>query len=496
MKLRKFIALFLVFASVALGTNVYADTAEQKEQITASDEEKTLELSEEYQAYKQVAGYVADLYIDDSLTKEDVIEKGISKLMENNEDMLILALKAALSSLDDYSEFFTAKEYKDYQSAVNRTFYGLGIAIQQNGDYVEIVGFAEENSMAEQAGFMPGDKIYKVDGVDVTGESLQEVRNRMIGELGTTVNITVLRDGKEVNLVGTRTEVRTSTVTGGVLNGNIGYIKIASFGTQTSSEFTDVLNTFREKGVKDIILDLRNNTGGLVTAATDIAKEIVPAGKIVDVVYRDEKYNVSYESELSNPEFKFVTLVNGNTASAAEILSSAIQDSGIGELVGETTFGKAVVQTVHQLNNGMVLKLTTGQYITRNGNEINHIGLTPDLEVKNYTEKIDATQYTPMDFRTRVSLGDKGQNIKAAKERLYLLKYYMGKTDNDVFYSDLQEAVSEFQKDSGICVNGVLDIVTQVKLEETFEKLETEVDRQLKTAYEMLGGKEEDLYQN
>ena len=485
-KMKKITALF---AAIIIMVQSAAFAAQ-----TEPEEDKVRE-SVRYQAYELIAGYISDMYIDDSYTAEDIMKLGLSAYLDQyGDEALVGMLKAALQNLDDYSDFYTREEYREYSNNLNKTFYGLGVTLEQSGEYVEITGFVEEGGLAQRSGFCVGDKIVKVDGVSVVGSSVQEVRNLVVGELGTTVNITVLRDGNTVELVGTRTAVNNTTVSGGILKGDIGYIKIASFSNKTAEEFKEVVSLFEKEGVEKVILDLRNNPGGYVSAAADIAKLIVPAGKIIDVKYRDEKLSYTITSELKEVPFEIVALVNEHTASSSEILASAIQDSGVGILLGQQTFGKAVIQSTYSLYNGMVLKLTVGQYITRNGHEIAHVGLDPDIDVSNYTKKIDTTGYTKFDFLTPMSLGSSGQNVTAAKERLSMMDYYIGNMGNDLFNTDLKSAIKEFQRDNGLTDSGVLDIPTQVKLKEVFEKLETVVDVQMQEAYKYLGGDIDDLY--
>ncbi len=475
------------------GPTAAANTAQ--EQQTEPEVGAEIKTSIDYQIYEMIAGFIADRYIDESYSKKDIMTLGISKyLEENGEEAIVAMLKAAVQSLDDYSDFYTREEFSEYTNNLNKTFYGLGITMQQSGEYVEIVDFAEENSLAEKSGFKIGDKIIAVDGINIVGFSITEARNLIVGDLGTTVLITVLRDGKEMEITGTRTAVNNSTVSGGVLEGNIGYVKIASFSINTANEFIDIITELKNQGVKNLILDLRNNPGGLLSIATSIAEQIVPKGKIVDVVYRDKSMNYTYYSELASAPFRIVALVNGNTASSAEILASAIQDSHAGILMGEQTYGKAVIQNSTPLNNGMVFKITIGQYITRNGNEIDHVGLIPDKDVENYTKRIDTTGYTKFDFLTPVSVGSSGVNVSAAKERLAIMNYFIGNTGNDVFNTDLVDAVKAFQRDNSLTDSGVLDVPTQIKLKEVFESLETTVDVQMQEAYKYFGGNIDDLY--
>lgn len=462
--------------------------------VFAQTAEKDIDTSIEYQGYEMISDYIANQYIDDTYTAEDIMKLGVSAYLEKyGDDALVEFLKGALHALDDYSDFFTREEYIEYMNEINSTFYGLGVSLQQNGEYVEIVEFVEEGGLAQQSGFQVGDKIVAVGGVDVVGCSVTEVRNLVVGELGTAVDITVLRGDERINLVGIRTAVNTSTVSGTVLKDGIGYVKILSFSKNTAEEFTDIVNKMKSENVKKLILDLRNNGGGQVIAAVDVARQIVPKGKIIDVEYRDKNLNHTYNSDLREPPFEIVTLVNEHTASSAEILASAIQDSGVGILMGENTYGKAVIQSPFYVNNGMVIKLTIGSYITRNGNEINKVGLIPDILVENEKKKVDTSAYTRFDFITPVSLGASGDNVMAAKERLSDMNYYSGNMHNDVYNVDLKESVALFQRKHGLTDSGVLDIPTQIKLKEVFEQLDMELDTQLDEAYKYLGGKIEDL---
>lgn len=485
MELRKITAAVLSVVITASGT-VFAAPA------TKTDE---TEYSGEYQAFEQIAEYVAERYIDDSYTKEEIMAQGLSDLLENNSPLLIELLKSTLESMDDYSEFYTAEEFKEFQNMINKTFYGIGITMRQDGkDYVEITGFVEGNDNAEKAGFKVGDRIYKVDGTDVTGWKMDDVRAKVIGEEGTTVKITVLRDGKEIELTATRVAVNETTVYSGVLQGDVGYIQITSFNAETAEDFEESLDMMREENIEKIILDLRNNGGGLVSAAIDIAKKIVTKGKIIDVKYRQSEYNETYMSNLAKKEFDFVVLVNEHTASASEILASAMQDSGAGVIVGTTTFGKAVIQNTFPLTNGSMFKLTVGQYITRNGNEINHKGITPDTYVENVTSKIDTSAYTPFDFATRSALGMNNDNVRAAKEKLRMLGYYDGDAENGIFDEELKESVRSFQQANDIFSYGVLDIPTQERIDELFSDIDVTSDEQLKTAYKMFGGDVNNLF--
>lgn len=505
-KLKRIIAALIVasitvmpFASFAENYSEFAASNTETTEVEDAPEADEAEdahnrYSKNYSNYEMLAKYIEEFYIDDTITAEEAMKGGISHYVDGDDEKLAQLLKAMFQNLDPWSDFFTKSEYEDFTNEVNKTFYGIGVQITEKDGYVEISGFSEENSLAERTGFMVGDKFVKVAGVECEGKSTSEVRSLIIGDLGTTVDITVLRDGKLVDITATRTQVHAATATSTILPGNIGYLRIISFGETTAIEVGEILDSYVAEGVKKFILDLRDNGGGHLESAVTIAKMLVPKGKIVDVVYRNEENNTSYYSERTTKDFEMLTLVNGRTASSSEILASAIQDSNAGRLVGENTYGKAVIQQVFPLQNKNYFKLTIGEYKTRNGRSINYVGLEPDEYVKNYNEPIDSTKYTSFDFSTRSAIGDFSKNALSAKEKLRLLGYYNGSADNEVFTAELKDAVKRFQAVHGLASTGVLDIPTQVKLEKTFENLKIEVDLQLETAYEQLGGNKEDLY--
>lgn len=468
---KKIIAVLSAFSLILSGSAVFADN----------------NYSDEFNVFEQVAGYISTYYIDDSLNDQDIMNKAISKLVESNDEKLVELLKSMLSALDPYSEFFTAEEYKSFVNQINKTFYGIGVQIEKKNDYIEIVAFTP-NSPSERAGILTGDKISKVDGADMKGKPLTTVRSAILGELGTDVEVTVLRGNEEHTYTIKRAEVNGNTVSYSKLGDSVGYIRIVDMSSHTAEEFADALKSADDDNIKDIILDLRGNVGGYLSCAVDIGKMIVPKGVIVNTKYRQSFMDKTYTSDLEKTKYNFNVLVDDYTASAAEILASAIQDSGAGKLIGEKTYGKGVIQSTFPLSNGSVFKLTVGKYQTRNGSDINEKGIEPDEFIVNYTDPIDTSKYTPFTYKERWSVGSSGDNIKAAKERLYLLNYYDGDID-DTFDSALAESIEKFQTDQEIYPYGVLDITTQTKIENAFAKLEVIVDKQLDRAYELFTGK-------
>lgn len=477
MKIRRILAVFLA-AAVIIPQAVFANTVDADSAAL------------NYEYFTRLMTYASQLYIDDDISAEELIDAAFSKAIKENPDLITELLKAGFSSLDEYSEYYTPKEYTDFVNNINHTFYGIGVVIQKKEDYVEVTNCLEGGA-AFSAGIEAGDKIVSVDGVSAVKKTLSEVQSMVTGDLGTDVSVTVLRAGQEIDFAMKRAPVSDITVSYILLKGNIGYVRIINFAEKTSTEFAEVLKKIENDGVTNVILDLRDNPGGYLTSAIEIAKMIIPEGVVVQTMYRQEEKNEIYYSELKNPKFKFNVLVNKNTASAAEVLSGAMQDSGIGTLIGETTYGKAVIQEIFRMADG-AFKLTTGHYLTRDGHEINKKGINPDEYIVNPTQPVDLSRYTPLDYQIKWKVGEQDNTIQGAKERLRRLRYYSGEINMD-FDTALEEAVTRFQGDMGLFPYGVLDISTQTRLENEFSQTEEMIDRQFEAAYTSFGGKLSDL---
>ncbi len=477
MKQFKRLAAASLIASMLFGGNVFA--AEVQKTDTA------------YDYFTKLMTYASELYIDENVSADEIIKKAIENALEENPDMVTKLLKAGFSSLDEYTEYYTPQEYVDFINNMNHTFYGIGVIIQKKDKYVEITNCLDDGSAIE-AGMEPGDKIIGVDGNDVTGKPLDVVQTMVTGELDTEVTVTVLRGEQQLSFTLKRRPVSQNTVNYGVLEGKIGYIDIINFAKNTDSEFEKALEYMDGEGVTDIILDLRDNPGGYLVPAVNMAEKIVPEGVIVQTMFRDENQNQTYYSSLKDPKYKFAVLVNENTASAAEVLSGAMKDSKIGYLIGQTTYGKAVIQDMFTLREG-AFKITTGHYLTRDGHEINKIGIEPDEFVANSEKRVNMANYTPFDYKIKWKVGDTGDSVKAAKERLRRMGYYTGSVDNE-FNADLEKAINDYQEKAGLFPYGVLDISTQVAIENEFYKTQKDIaDNQLKAAYSYFGGNPEIL---
>lgn len=450
------------------------------------------ETDEEYDKIEQILNYAANLYIDDSVTRADILEGAVKNIIDENPEFATELIKAGFQSLDDYSEFYTAEEYELFNKNLNNIFYGIGVVIQQTGDYVTVMSVMDGGA-AKQAGVMEGDDIASVNGVDVKGTSVDKVQDLVVGELGTEVTITFLRDGREITYTMVRGEVKAETAVCTHLKGDVAYIRIVNFSSNTDREMEKILDELDEKGIDKIILDLRDNPGGYLDSAVNIASFMVPEGVIVSTVYRSEWENETFYSHLKASKYKLAVLVNENTASAAEVLASAIQDSVTGTVIGRKTYGKGVIQQLFEIWDGCAFKITTGRYYTRNGRDINGNGINPDEDIENTTQKIELSRFKAFDYTNKPSVGVNSENTAAAKERLRILGYYQGGVD-DYFDNTLFSAVCRFQEENGLFPYGVLDISTQQKMQEVFSELYETVDNQLIRAYGYFGGMPDDLY--
>ena len=234
---------------------------------------------------------------------------------------------------------------------------------------------------------MEGDLIYKVDGEDMSGLELDEVVSHIRGDEGSEVTLTLVRDGEEIEVVLTRGKVDTPTVESEMRDDGIGYLQITEFDDVTVGQFAENFEQLKEQGMKGLIIDLRGNPGGSVTSVCAVAEHLLPEGLIFYMEDKDGN-RTEYTCEGADFDLPLVVLVNEYSASAAEILSGAIKDSGIGKLVGKKTFGKGIVQDVISLQDGSAIKLTIANYYTRGGNDIHLKGIEPDVEVE-----LDADAY-------------------------------------------------------------------------------------------------------
>ena len=285
---------------------------------------------------------------------------------------------------DPYSEYYNAEDTQALMEALDGEMCGLGVLLTMDmNTYMVSLVEVYENTPAQKAGMKKGDIIYKIDGEIVQEESLDDVVALLHGEEGTTVKVTVLRgeELKEIDCIVTRAQFTVPTVEWEMKEDHIGYLRIVEFDAVTTDQFKKAIKKLQKKGMKGLVLDLRDNPGGSLTTVCDIADLLLPGGDIVSTKDKNGK-GETYKSDAEYLNIPMTVLINGQSASASEILAGAIQDYKLGTLIGTTTYGKGVVQQIYSLENGDSLKITVSEYFTPNGRSIHGVGVEPDIVVE------------------------------------------------------------------------------------------------------------------
>lgn len=308
--------------------------------------------------------------------------------------------KGMLAALGDpYSEYYTAKELNDLMEQSEGIYYGIGayVSLDTVSTLPKITGVIE-GAPAEEVDLRANDIIYEVDGVSTYGLSLTEAVALIKGEEGTEVVLTIVRDGESdyLKIPVTRRKVESPTVEFEMLDERTAYIQITEFDDVTVDQFAEALAVAKGSGMEGLVLDLRANPGGNLSAVVDIARMMLPEGMIV---YTEDKYGKRMEYTCDGKrqlDVPLVVLIDMNSASASEILAGAVKDYGIGTLVGTTTFGKGIVQQIIPFSDGSAVKLTISSYYTPNGNDIHGLGIEPDVVCEFDSEAYYNTE-TPYD---------------------------------------------------------------------------------------------------
>lgn len=331
----------------------------------------------------------AELLSEYTMAKIEVVEETIERYYLSDtqlsalEDGLYSGMVDALG--DPYSVYYSADELEEIQQKTEGIYYGIGAYISKGAtdDFCTISGVIK-NTPAEEAGLRAGDIIYEVDGVLAQGMETTEIVALIKGEEGTTVTLTLIREGETdyLEIPVERRKIESPTVEWEMLENNIGHILITEFDDVTTDQFAEAMAECRGNGMQKLILDLRSNPGGNLSTVCEIARMLLPEGLIVyteDKAGNREEYTSDGNQVIDIP---VVVLVNGYSASASEILAGAIQDYGVGTIMGTTTFGKGIVQRIISLSDGSAVKLTVSKYYTPNGNDIHEKGIVPDVEVE------------------------------------------------------------------------------------------------------------------
>ncbi len=488
----RYVLCVILIVFLLLGQTVYASA-------TAEDEKNL-------QYLQGIINMIRDQY-KGSLTDSQLVEG---------------AIEGMLGSLDEYTTYYTPKEAKTFMGSVSGIFGGIGISMEISGEYI-VVSKVFSASPAEKAGILQGDRIVEADGKSLIKATAEEAASIIRGEAGTVVKLGVLRNGtgsaKYISI--TREVIKINPVIYEIRNG-IGYIKLERFNENTDEYINKALAEMDRNKITKLILDMRDNPGGEVSQAVALAQKFVPKGLITKLDYKSEKYtDIEYHSELETPKYKLAVLVNGMSASAAEIVSGAIQDTEVGKLVGTKTFGKAKFQGMlpiltpeaflkykEQFGNNVVnasdlqmyygispaineiggyTKMTLGLYYTPKGRMIDGTGLTPDIiaEDPKPVSDININNIQKLTKTAKLGLNDQGADVYNAEKLLKVMGYEIGTLDTTLDAKTVK-ALKAYQKASVLNISGILDYKTQDALNASILKIITKYDKQYNAAVQLL----------
>jgi carboxyl-terminal processing protease len=325
---------------------------------------------EELKTFSEVLTLIKKNYVDDVKTK----------------DLINGAIKGMINSLDPHSGFMTPEQFKEFQVETKGEFGGIGIQIGIKDGVLTVIAPIEDTP-AHKAGIMAGDKILKISGESTKNINITDAVSKMRGPKGTSITLTIFREGwkepKDFTII--RDIIKIKSVKSKIFPENIGYIKLTQFQETTTNELINELDKLKKEGVTSLILDLRNNPGGLLNVAVEVSEQFLPQNKLVVFIKDKSGKRAEYYTEKTNPyyvDLPMVVLVNHGSASASEIVAGALKDWNRAVIVGIQTFGKGSVQSLIPLSDGSGLRLTTAKYYTPKGISIQGVGITPDIIVK------------------------------------------------------------------------------------------------------------------
>lgn len=432
-------------------------------------------------------------------------------------------LKDIFGSLDPYTAFYTPDEAQVFFESINGSYVGIGISMEKKDEYI-VITKVFSGSPAEKSGIFPGDTLISADGKSLKGATPEQAREIIIGNEGTEVKIEVMRNGHTGNItfVIKRQRISINPVYYEIKSRNIGYLRIEMFNSNVKEYLDKAIMDFDKNRVKKVILDLRNNGGGLVDQAVSACQYFVPKGLVTKLDFKSqEEVDFEYYSELKQPKYKLVVLINGQSASASEIMAGAIQDTGAGKLVGSKSFGKSKVQSLlplltpqsadkyFKLTGARVVnaydlinkynmnpfmneligwtKITTGMYLTPKGRKIDGAGLLPDISLPDPKPLFDMDLYSinKLSRTGTLYINSESTDVLSA-EKILKVSGYKIDTPDTKFDQVSAVALKAFQKSNHLFQSGILDSYTQKFLNIQLEKLLVSNDKQYAKAWDII----------
>jgi carboxyl-terminal processing protease len=394
------LSMGLILLSSSAQADEPASEVAAAETQTSAQQEQRLPLRE-LRLFTQVFEQIRQGYVE---------EVSDTQLLEN-------AIAGLLTELDPHSVYLNEESYGDLEENSSGEYGGLGLEVATQDGVIRVVSPIDD-SPAAQAGIQAGDLIVKMNDNPVRGMSLQKAIEKMRGEQGTSIKLTVYREGEDdtMDIEVVRDIIQVSAVRNRFLEPGYGYVRVAQFQRKSGSDFTEALQELRQQSdednpLKGLVIDLRNNPGGLVPASVEIADALLDSGTIVYTEGRLPSSNQSFEATAGDmlEGLPVVVLINGGSASASEIVAGALQDHGRAAILGTQSFGKGSVQTVVPLGDGRAVKLTTARYFTPNGRSIQAEGIVPDITV-------ERAEIRPYNFRQRVREADLEGHLQTVDE--------------------------------------------------------------------------------
>lgn len=480
----KRIIVAIITLAVFLSVTGYANT-------TDINPEKEFENGQTY-VVQDLLNYLGLGVRYDDVTRESLYKEGLLKVLDAHPELYEEILRATLESIDEHSEYYDAEEAKVLNEEITGTIVGIGITFQMCPDGVDVRGVIPDTPAAK-AGLQVGDVIVSVDDILLEGLNSDTAGSYIRGDEGTSLRAGVKRkniaDILYLDMV--REKIIGTSVTSQVYEDGadkLMYIAVYGFVSNTAEMFKAALDSAKEQKINNLIIDVRDNGGGLFDQAILMADYLVPKGSIITTEDHKLKFlNYVYMAEQEDDgTFDTVVLVNENSASASEVLAAALSENGCAKLVGTKTYGKGTIQTVMPLPYGDCVKYTIGYYLTPKDNNINKVGLTPDALVENKEMPLDMSKYTEFGYTQVYKIGDKGPDIKTAKELLNLWGAFEGEISEE-YDEELKNAVFLFQSATQLFPYGVLDLTTQRELYTRLEKSKVVTDDQLDAAFSYFG---------
>lgn len=380
------LATLLVVTLTAGGIWLGVSAGSQRKVLSQNEESSREAILEK--SVEEKSGEIADLI--DQYYYEDVDEEA---LVEGMYAGMVEGLG------DPYSAYYTAEEYRALTESTSGIYYGIGAVLTQNvNTKVVTILHVYPGTPAEEAGVKDGDVIVKVGDIEGDSMELSELVTHIKGEEGTTVHLELLRSGEldHIQLDVERRQIEVPTVQSEMLEGQVGFIQISEFSESTPEQFSEAWKELENQGMESVIVDLRDNPGGVLQSVCAMLDAILPEGLLV---YTEDKYGSrsEYKSDAECTKIPMAVLINGNSASASEIFAGAIKDYEYGTLIGTTSFGKGIVQTIIPMEDGSAVKVTMAKYFTPKGNYIHGAGIEPDIELEySYQEETEGEVYNPL----------------------------------------------------------------------------------------------------